>query len=78
MALSNKERQARYREKVTYGELVRLDMKLPLEVARKLHYLATHWQCSKVEAMSRLLMDTWEREGNPVYDKNGTLLSGDD
>ena len=77
MPLSNAERQRRHRAKVK-GKTARLDLVLPYEIAVKLHYLARHWQCSKTEALSRMLMDTWDREGNPVpgYDAEGNQLPG--
>lgn len=76
MALSNAERQARYRQKVKTGELSRIDAKIPHETAAKLNYLAGHWQCSKAEALGRLLMEAWEREGRPIpgYDGKGEPL----
>lgn len=66
MALSNAERQARYRHKVKTGELSRIDAKIPAEIAIKLNYLAWHWHCTKAEALGRLLLEAWEREGRPV------------
>lgn len=73
MALSNAERQRRYRAKIKAGELRTIEAVLPLEEAIKLDYLAKHWQCTRTEALSRILMDTWNREGQPIpgYDAEG-------
>jgi hypothetical protein len=78
MALSNAERQARYRQKVKTGELSRIDAKLPHEIAIKLNYLTWHWQCTKAEALGCLLMEAWEREGRPLPgdDSEEELLLG--
>jgi hypothetical protein len=75
MAMSNTERQARYRDKIKHGEIKRIEAKLPLEDARKLDHLIAHWKCSKTETIRRLILETWDREGNPVYDRTGKLLS---
>jgi len=79
MAISNAERQKRYRAKAKATSQQRLEVVLPFEVAIKLKYLAAHWQCTKAEALSRLLMDTWAREGRPVpgYDAEGEPVPGD-
>ncbi len=79
MALSNAERQRRYRAKAR-GTSSRVDLKLPFEIAIKLNYIAQHWQCTKTEALGRMLIDTWEREGNPIpgYDAEGDMLHGND
>jgi hypothetical protein len=66
MALSNAERQRRFRQKAKQDELVRIDVRLHIEKAAKLHYLAEHWGCTKTEALERALMETWEREGAPI------------
>ncbi len=66
MALSNAERQARFRDKVRAGELARIDAKIPYETAAKLRYLADHWQCTKADALARCLLESWERAGCPI------------
>jgi hypothetical protein len=75
MAMNNVERQARYRDKLK-GPLKRIETILPFEDARKLDYLITYWNCSKKEAIKRVIYEAWEREGNPVYE-NGKLVSYD-
>ncbi len=66
MPLTNAQRQKRYRRKVQTGRLIRVDLCLPEEVGHKLDYLADHWDCTKTETLSRCLMETWEREGEPI------------
>ncbi len=65
-ALSNAQRQARYRRKVQIGELKRIEVTLPLEDALKLGFLAKHWGCTRTEAFRRVLLDAWNREDQPV------------
>ena len=65
MALSNAERQRAYRKR-TKGLLTRIDCRLRHETAIKLDYLAKHWSVNRTEALRRMLLDTWEREGCPV------------
>ncbi len=65
-ALSNAQRQARYRRKVQIGELKRIEVTLPLEDALKLGFLAKHWGCTRTEAFRRALLDAWNREDQPV------------
>ncbi len=57
MTLSNIERQRRYRAKARHMSS-RVDLRLPSETPIKLEYLAQHWQCTKTEALARLLLDT--------------------
>jgi hypothetical protein len=78
MALSNAERQKKYRAKAKATDQQRLEAVLPHEVAIKLKYLAGHWQCTQAEALSRILMDAWAREGRPVpgYDAEGEPIPG--
>ncbi len=79
MALSNAERQKRYRAKAKATDQQRLEVVLPFEVAIKLKYLAGHWGCTQTEALGRLLMDAWAREGRPIpgYDAEGEPLPAD-
>lgn len=57
---------------------MRIDLEIPVEVAAKLRYLAYHWGCTQREALSRLLLETWQREGCPIpdYDEGGNPLAG--
>lgn len=79
MAQSNAERQGKHRRKMR-GSVVRINLEIPVEVAAKLGYLASHWGCTRREAFSRLLMDTWQREGSPIpgYDDEGNPLHGNE
>lgn len=65
MALSNAERQRRHTLKVK-GSVLRIDLEVPFEIGVKLGYLAHHWHSTKREALCRLLVEAWEREGCPV------------
>jgi hypothetical protein len=78
MAMTNAERQNRYRKKVKVTGRQRVEAIVPFEVAIKLDYLADHWGCTKAEALSRLLMDAWAREGRPIpgYDAEGEPIPG--
>ncbi len=66
MLLSNAARQRRYRRQVQTGRLIRIDLCLPEDVGNKLDYLARHWGCSKTQALSQCLLETWERAGEPI------------
>jgi hypothetical protein len=66
MALTNAERQARYKYQAKNRELVRLEFRLHIEKASKLSRLAEHWHCTKTEALERAIIETWQREGEPV------------
>ncbi len=65
-AMTNVERQARYRRKVQIGELKRIEITLPLEDAMKLEYLTKHWECTKTSAFRRVLLEAWNRADQPV------------
>lgn len=75
MAQSTAERQRNHRRKVK-GSVVRIDLEISVEVAAKLGYLAHYWGCTRREALSRMLMETWQREGRPIpgYDDSGNPL----
>jgi hypothetical protein len=79
MAQSNAERQRKHRRKLK-GSVVRMSLEIPVEVAAKLGYLAHHWGCTRREAFSRLLLETWWREGRPIpgYDDEGDPLPGNE
>jgi hypothetical protein len=66
MALTNAERQARYKYRAKNREMMRLEFRLHIEKASKLTRLAEHWGCTKTQALERAIMETWEREGEPV------------
>jgi hypothetical protein len=46
MALSTADRQDRYRNRIARGELRRIQIALPLEVASKMDYLCDALQCT--------------------------------
>ena len=66
MALSVADRQKAYREKISRGEIKRFQFSLPLETGIKADYLCKSLHCNKTELFARLLMDEWERQGEPV------------
>ena len=78
MAMTNAERQKRYRLKAKAADQQRLEVILPFEAAIKLSYLAEHWGCTKAEAFGRLLLEAWEQEGRPIpgYDAEGEPIPG--
>lgn len=72
MALTNTERQKKYRQKISTGKTKRLQIVLPLEVGIKVDCLCDSLQCNKTELIGRLLMEEWERQGRPVPDRSVT------
>ena len=59
MAMTKAERQNRCWHKIRVPGFQRVEAILPFEVAIKLAYLAAHGECSKTEAPSRTLLETW-------------------
>ena len=74
MPLSNSERQRRWREKRKSGERKRIDVTLELDDAIKLKYLTHHWNCSRTEAVRRMILEAWKAEGEPIYGLDGKEL----
>jgi hypothetical protein len=68
MALSTADRQRLYREKIKCGELKRFQFALPLEIGIKVDYLCDALQCNRTELFSRLILEEWERQGEPLRD----------
>ena len=66
MALSNAERQRRYRSRINRGELEAIRVVLPGEVGAKFSYLTTATGEGKAELLSRLILEEWNRQGQPV------------
>ena len=66
MALSTADRQNLYRNKISRGELKRFQVTLPLETASKVDYLCEALRCNKTELFSRLILEEWTRQGEPV------------
>jgi hypothetical protein len=66
MALSSADRQRVYREKIRRGEIKRFQFALPLDVGIKADYLCDALQCNKTELFSRLILEEWKRQGEPV------------
>ncbi len=66
MALTSAERQKKYREQQKVGQLKRFQIVMPLETAKKVDYLADALQCNKTDLFARLVMDEWERQGQPL------------
>ncbi len=63
---ANRERQAAYRDKIRTGELKRVQMVLPLDVGIKIDYLTEALGCNKVDLFSRLILEEWNRQGQPI------------
>lgn len=57
MALSNAERQSRYRSRIRRGELEKVHVVLPGKIGAKLDYLTTALNCGKSELLGRLPVD---------------------
>ena len=68
MAVSTADRQRVYREKIKCGELKRFQFALPLEIGIKVDYLCDALQCNRTELFSRLILEEWKRQGEPVPD----------
>ena len=68
MALSTADRQRLYREKIKRGEIKRFQFALPLETGIKVDYLCAALGCNRTELFSRLILEEWKREGEPVSD----------
>jgi hypothetical protein len=68
MTLSTADRQRAYRDKISRGELKRFQFALPLETGIKVDYLCDALQCNRTELFSRLILEEWERQGEPVPD----------
>ena len=68
MALSTADRQRAYREKIKRGKLKRFQFALPLETGIKFDYLCDALQCNRTELFSRLILEEWKRQGEPVSD----------
>lgn len=66
MALSNAQRQRKFREQIQTGELKRFQFTLPLETGIKADYLCETLQCNKTELFAKLILAEWERQGSPV------------
>ena len=66
MALSTTDRQRAYREKIRRGELKRFQFALPLETGIKVDYLCEALHCNKAELFSRLILEEWKRQGEPL------------
>ena len=48
------------------GELKRFQFALPLETGIKVDYLCEALQCNRTELFSRLILEEWKRQGEPV------------
>lgn len=66
MALSNAERQKRYRSRINRGELDAVRVVLPGEIGAKLDYLMAATGEGKAELLSRIILEEWDRQGQPV------------
>jgi hypothetical protein len=73
MALTNSERQAKYREQIQTGERKRFQFTLPLEIGIKADYLCQALGCNKTELFAKLIMDEWALQGSPIKRKPGKV-----
>ena len=65
MALSNAEKQRRYRSKIRTGELHKFEIVLGISEAVKFAAIAEHWDCTKTEAFRKLLDQAYLDMGEP-------------
>jgi hypothetical protein len=65
-ALTNIQRQERYRDRQRRGELRRVTVVLPLEIEAKLRYLIAHTRETQTALLGRLVMEEWHRRGCPI------------
>lgn len=63
---AGRERQAAYRDKIRRGELKRIQMVLSLDVGIKIDYLTESLGCNKVDLFTRLILEEWDRQGQPI------------
>ena len=63
---ASRARQATYRKRIRQGELKRFQFSVPLEIGIKADYLTEALGCTKVELFTRLLLEEWERQGQPI------------
>ena len=68
MALSTADRQRAYQEKIRRGELKRFQFALPLGTGIKVDYLCDALQCNRTDLFSRLILEEWKQQGEPVPD----------
>ncbi len=61
--MTNAEAQARFKERIKRGELRRIDAAIPFNDFVMLKQLAEQWQCSRVDALSRVIRQAWVAEG---------------
>ncbi len=66
MAKTAAQRQQEYRDSIRRGERKRFQFELPLEIGIKVAYLCESLQCNKTELFARLILEEWERKGEPV------------
>jgi hypothetical protein len=65
-ALTNMQRQARYRDRQRRGELRRVTVVLPLEIEAKLRHLVAHTGEKQTALLGRVVMEEWHRQGCPI------------
>ena len=52
--------------KTKRGELKRFQFALPLETGIEVDYLCDALQCNRTELFSRLILEEWKRQGEPL------------
>jgi hypothetical protein len=65
-ALTNAERQRRYKARQRRGELRPVAVVLPLEIENKVRYLIETTGETKTALIGRLIMEEWHRRGCPI------------
>ena len=66
MALSNTERQRRYKAKAKKEIKRRLELRVPFEISHRLGVLAKHRGCTKTAVIEQLIQSAWETEVEPT------------
>lgn len=65
-AMTNAERQRRYKVRQRRGEIRPVAVVLPLEIENKVRYLIETTGETKTALIGRLIMEEWHRQGCPI------------
>lgn len=61
--MTNAAAQARFKQRIPQKGLRRLDAVIPFSDFMYLKQLAEQWECSRVDALSRVIRQAWVNEG---------------